>query len=153
MASTGESTTWQMRMDSVPPWTPTSRAPHLVLAPTLSSTLHQSFHRFPQELYWEVHLQPMRLGLRHLTTLGAYSGYGKYGYNPYSGAAGAYGYAPYARIGYAPGGPTLGVQAYGGSAREAYGASGFGGTYVPGAYGNPAGYGHLPSAHHGYRRR
>ncbi|KAL1476349.1 hypothetical protein MTO96_036569 [Rhipicephalus appendiculatus] len=84
---------------------------------------------------------------------GGYSGYGRYGYNPYSGTAGAYGYAPYGRIGYAPGGPTLGVQAYGGSAPYVYGAAGSGGAYVPGAYGDPTGYGGLPSAHHGYRRR
>ncbi|KAH7962906.1 hypothetical protein HPB52_018615 [Rhipicephalus sanguineus] len=84
---------------------------------------------------------------------GGYSGYGRYGYNPYSGAAGASGYAPYGPIGYAAGGPALGRPAYGGSSPYGYAAAGFGGGYVPGAYGAPAGYGGLPSAHHGYRRR
>ncbi|KAH7963224.1 hypothetical protein HPB52_020149 [Rhipicephalus sanguineus] len=84
---------------------------------------------------------------------GGYSGYGRYGYNPYPGAAGPYGYAPYGRIQYAAGGPVLAGQAYGGGAPYGYGAAGFGGGYVPGAYGSPAGYGGLPSAHHGYRRR
>ncbi|XP_070388815.1 adult-specific rigid cuticular protein 15.7-like [Dermacentor albipictus] len=84
---------------------------------------------------------------------GGYSGYGRYGYNPYAGAAGARGYAPYGRQGYVASGPALGGYAYGGSVPYGYGATGYAADYAPGVYGAPAGYGGWPSNHHGYRRR
>ncbi|KAH7967336.1 hypothetical protein HPB49_024115 [Dermacentor silvarum] len=84
---------------------------------------------------------------------GGYSGYGRYGYNPYGGAAGVYGYSPYGRQGYVASGPALGGYAYGGQSPYGYGAAGYTAGYAPGTNGAPSGYGSRPSAHHGYRRR
>ncbi|KAL1486441.1 hypothetical protein MTO96_031384 [Rhipicephalus appendiculatus] len=84
---------------------------------------------------------------------GAYSGYGRYGYNPYASATGAYGYPPYGSQRYAAGAPSLGGFAYGSQSPYSYGAAGYSAGYAPGPYGVSAGYGSWPSTHRGYRRR
>ncbi|XP_054932233.1 uncharacterized protein [Dermacentor andersoni] len=63
---------------------------------------------------------------------GGYSGYGRHGYDPYAGAAGAHGYAPYGRQGYVASGPALGGYAYGGGVPYGYGAAGYAAGYAPG---------------------
>ncbi|KAH7965360.1 hypothetical protein HPB49_006507 [Dermacentor silvarum] len=84
---------------------------------------------------------------------GGYSSYGRYGYSPNAGAAGAYGFSPYGRQGYVASGPAVGGYAYDGQSLYGDGGAGYAAGYAAGVYIAPSGYGSRPSAHHGYHGR